>query len=409
MGVYNYGYSIPYLLFLLYLVVLMFLEFRYLKFGKDIKYIRWAVMASFVYFLGLRGFLYTDWLVYYPLFNELPTIWDGGIVSVWNMDFSDKFVTDVSIGQAGIEMGFIYFSVFFKSIIPDYFAWVFFNTILDIILLDIFLRRYNQYYVFGFIIFFVFGGLMAECNLLRNIKAILIFLISLKYLEERRLIPYMVLNLIGVAFHSSAIVFFPLYFFLHKKSPQWLFWTVFFIGNLIFLLQIQYMEPIMMRLADQIGGLIAVKIKLYFTLDIFDRRMGIGMAYLEQNAMFLLIALLQKKLIINKPRNNLFINAYLIYFICFYFFSEMMVVVDRLSLLFIFSYWILIPEMVSLLDTSLKKITVLIILIPYCFLKMAMINSNVFARYDNLLFGIESFDDRHTKVVNDLENVVNPN
>jgi len=407
--IYSYGYSIPYLLFLLYYVVLMFLEFRYMKYEKDTKVIHWAAILGFVLFVGFRGFIYTDWLMYYPLFDELPTIWDGGVISVWNMDFSDKFVTDVSVGQTGVEMGFIYFTVLFKSIIPDYYSWIVFNTLLDILLISVFLKRYNKYYILAFICYLVFGGLIVEVNLMRNIKAILLFLISIKYLEERRIIPYFALNLLGLTFHNTAIIFLPLYFFLHKNAPKWLMWTIFIVGNIIFIMQIEYLKPILLSVAERMGGMTEVKVKVYFASELYSHRLGLGLEFFEHNIMFLLILLLKNKLLEQNPRNVIFINAYLLYFIFYFFFSEIMVAVERLTLLLIFSHWILIPEIFGLLKNSIQKIAFLVILIPYCFFKMTMMNSTVFARYDNVIFGIESFDERSTKVSNQLEHVLNPN
>lgn len=408
MGVFNYAYSIPYIALLAYLVALMFWEFRLLKLEKDTKYIRWAVLTGFVFFFGLRGFVYTDWMMYYPLFDKLPTIWDGGLTSVLSTDFSEDFVTDVNIGQAGIELGFIYFTVFFKSIIPDYFAFIFFNTLIDALLLNVFIKRYSRYYVLSFILFIAFGGLILEFNLLRNIKALLLFLISLKYLQERRILPYMLLNLAGFLFHSSALIFLPLYFILNKQWPQWLIWTIFIVGNIIFLLQIKYLEPIALSIADLIGGRMGVKVRLYFVSDLYSQPYGIGLGYIERIITFMVMILFQKKLKEQNSYNLIFINSYLLYFIIYFFFAELMIAVERLSLLFVFSYWILYTEILGIIKEEINKLVLVLILTAYCILKLAQANSNVFCRYDNLLFGIESFEDRSMHVYNDLDAILKP-
>lgn len=408
MGVFNYAYSIPYIALLAYLVALMFWEFRLLKLEKDTKYIRWAVLTGFVFFFGLRGFVYTDWMMYYPLFDKLPTIWDGGLTSVLSTDFSEDFVTDVNVGQAGIELGFIYFTVFFKSIIPDYFAFIFFNTLIDALLLNVFIKRYSRYYVLSFILFIAFGGLILEFNLLRNIKALLLFLISLKYLKERRILPYMLLNLAGFLFHSSALIFLPLYFILNKQWPQWLIWTIFIVGNIIFLLQIKYLEPIVLSVAELVGGRMGVKARLYFVSDLYSQPYGIGLGYIERIITFLVIMLFQKKLKEQKSYNLIFINSFLLYFIIYFFFAELMIAVQRVSLLFVFSYWILYTEILYIIKEEINKLVLVLILTAYCILKLTQFNSNIFSRYDNLLFGIESFEDRSMHVYNDLDAILNP-
>jgi hypothetical protein len=408
MPVYSYAYSIPYLIFLFYFVILLFFEFRAIKFEKDTKYIRWAAIIGFVFFFGFRGFIFTDWMMYYPLFNKLPTIWDGGILSVLNPDFTEEFVSNTDVGKAGIELGFVYFTILFKSIIPDYHAWILFNTIIDVILLNIFIKRYSSYYVLSFIFFVAFGGLIIECNLMRNVKAILLFLISIKYLQERRIVPYMLLNLVGLMFHSSAIVYFPLYFILQKQWPQWLLWSIFIIGNVVFLLQIKYLEPILLSFANLVGGRMGVQIKLYFVIDLYSKPFSISYGYVEQVITFLLLIFNQKKLIEQKPENIIFINSYVLYFIIYFFFAEIMVAIERLTLLFIFSYWILYPEIFKLVRETMNKMLLIITLIGYCCMKLVLMNCNVFSRYDNLLFGIENFDERSLKVYNDLDRVLEP-
>lgn len=406
MPVTSITYSIPYLLFLLYLVVLALLEFRSLKFDKDVKYIRWAAIAGFVFFFGLRGFVFSDWALYYPLFDKIPTIWEGGLTSVLNQDFTEDFATDVNFGKTGMEMGFIYFTVLFKSIIPDYFAWVFFNTVIDVILLDIFIRRYSPYYVLSFILFIAFGGLIIECNLMRNVKSILFFLISLKYLQERRILPYMALNLAGFFFHSSAIVFFPLYFILHKECPKWLMWSVFIVGNILTLLHISYLQPFMLSFADFVGGRLGVQIKLYLASDLYSQPYGLSLGYIERVATFLLLVFFQKKLIERNTYNIIFINTYVLYFIVFFFFSEIMVAVERLSFLFVFAYWILYPELLALVEETVNRFIVFLILIIFCALKVITATNNVFIKYDNLLFGIESIEVRSQRVYNDLDTLL---
>lgn len=406
MEAFNYAYSWPYLVLFLVLVVLMFWEFRQLKNEKETSYIRWAVIIVFVFFFGLRGFVYTDWVLYYPMFDKLPTIWDGGLTKVLSTDFSEEFLTDVSVGKAGLELGFVYFAVFFKSIINDYFAFVFLNTVIDIILLDIFIRRYSKYYALSFIVFLIFGGLILEFNLLRNFKALLFFMLSLKYLQERRMLPYMVLNVAGFFFHSSALIFLPLYFILNKQWPSWLVWTIFVLGNIIFLLHIKYLQPVTLAMADMMGGRMGVKIRLYFASDFYSQAYGLGLGYIERILTFLGVILFQKKLKEQSSYNQIFINCYLLYFIIYFFFAEMMVAVERLSLLFVFAYWILYPEFLFLINKAFNKWILLIVFLGYSVLKLAQANSNIFSKYDNLLFGIESFEDRSLKIYNNVDAIL---
>jgi hypothetical protein len=387
-------YSIPYLVFGLYLFVMMLLEFRLLKQEKDIRFIRLGVILGFLLFFGLRGFVFSDWNIYYTLFEKMPTIWDGGISSVFNQDFTDYFSADAATGKAGMEKGFIYFTLFFKSIIPNYHAFVFFNVLIDVILLNVFIKRYSPYYALSFLLFITFGGMIIECDLIRNIKAILLFLVSIKYLQERKIIPYMLLNLAGILFHSSAIVFLPLYFILHKECPIWLMWVIFILGNIIMLFKLSYIQPILLYIGDMIGGRLSVQVRVYFVLEEYNSAYGISIGYIERVLTFLILILTQKKLVQQSVHNVLFINAYILYFFVFFFLSEISIAVERLTLLFIFSYWILYPELLSLVKYVANKSTVVIAIFAFSILKITLLTQDIFTKYDNILFGIESYEVR---------------
>lgn len=404
MPINSFTYSIPYLLYLLVLVGLMFVEFRRLKLELDTRYVRWLTILSFLIFFGLRGFVFTDWMIYYSIFDKMPTFWDGGLESLMNV--SEAFEADLEVGKAGYEMGFIVTTFLFKSLIPNYFVWIFVNVIVDIWLLDIFIRRYSPYYVMAFVVFIAMGGLIIECNLIRNIKAILLFMVSLKYLEERRIINYLVLNGIGVLFHSSAIIFLPLYFIMHKECPKWLMWVIFILGNVIFLLQIGYLQPLMLSFAEMVGGRLGVQIKIYFALDLYSQPYGISIGYLERVMTFLLLIFFKDALIERSKHNIILINVYIVYFIIFFYFSEVRIAVERLTLLFIFSYWVLIPLLYQLIKQTTIKWAVVSMIIVFCGIKTASVSSNIFARYDNLLTGIERYEVRQMHHDNNVDKFI---
>jgi len=388
---------------MLLFIGLIFWEFRCLKYDQDTRLIRYATLFIYVFFFGFRGFVYTDWYQYYTLFDNLPTIWDNGFAGLQNDVVMEAFETDISLGVSGIEPGFLYLTIFLKSIVPDYFVWVFLNTLFDAWMLHNFIKRYSPYYALGFLLFFVFGGLIIQINLMRNIKAMFLFLFSLKYLEERRMLPYMLINAIGLLFHSTAIVFFPLYFILHKPFPRWISWSIFGLGLLTALLRIQYLQPVLLWIADIIGGRLSVQIKLYFAVDFYSQSYGLSLGFIERIVTYVIILLNQEKLIQQNRSNTIFINAYILYFIVFFYFSEVMVVVERLSLLFVFSYWILYPALIRLVKETFNKSLLMFLMLIYCAMKLVVMNSNIFTKYDNLLFGIESFEDRNKTRYNYLD------
>lgn len=385
----------------------MFWEFWLIKYSLSTKYIRLATVFGLILFFGLRGFVYTDWMSYYPLFKNIPIFWGNEVGKIANHTINEQFKTDIVNGTVGIELGFIYSTALFKTIIPNYFAWIFINTFFDIILLDIFFKRYSKYYVLSFILFLVFGGLILEFNLLRNIKAILLFLLSLKYLQNRQIIPYMLINGLGLLFHSTAIIFFPLYFILYKEWPKKLLWIIFFIGNIVFLFHMSYLKPILIFFGDLIGGRLMLITRVYFENDLFNKPYGIGLGYIERIITFGIIMYFYKRLKEDSINNLIFINAYIIYFIIYFYFAELSIAVERLSLLFAFSYWILYPNIIKLISGHWNKLFVVTTFMFYCILKLTASNSNIFSKYDNIISGIESFEIRKQRVEKDLQTVIN--
>lgn len=65
-------------------------------------------------------------------------------------------------------------------------------------------------YVCGTMYFFSMNGV-------RQAVAMMLFYYSFRFIRERNLKMYFIINGIGFMFHSSAIIFFPLYFVLNKK------------------------------------------------------------------------------------------------------------------------------------------------------------------------------------------------
>ncbi|OPZ97605.1 MAG: hypothetical protein BWY72_01164 [Bacteroidetes bacterium ADurb.Bin416] len=131
----------------------------------------------------------------------------------------------------------------------------------------------------------------------------------------------------------------------------------------------------------------------------YNQPYGISLGYIERVATFLLLILLHRPLVALNNRNNLIINCYVIYFILFFFFSEVMIAVERLTLLFVFSYWVLYPLMYQLIKDTVIKWVSMIILVLFCSAKTITTSSSIFSRYDNLLIGIQDAETR--KMIHD--------
>ena len=183
---YSYIYSVPYLVYFFFLLLAMLKEFVYLNKRQEKKKLDLLVLGSLIVFLGLRGFVYTDWTLYYQFFLKLPMLAD------W-----DYWTLDGIVFDCGYEKGFILYSILIKSLFSNYFIWVFIGSLLDLIVIHKIITKNTNYYILAVIMFILFGGLTIEFNLYRNSKAIICFLLSINYLQKRRLLPYLLLNTLG--------------------------------------------------------------------------------------------------------------------------------------------------------------------------------------------------------------------
>ncbi len=206
-------YSIPYILLICFFLLIATFQLGVQLDQKTRRYLNYIVILTYILFFGFRGFVGWDWYNYYPYFTNLPNF--------TNLPTISNFIPE----KNRYEFGFSLFSVLIKSINPDYNFYILINCIVNITLLSIFLKRYvpSNLFAFSLVTFIVMEGFILEVNLLRNIKSVLLFLISLRYIENRKFFKFLILNLLGVLFHWSAIIYLPFIFFYIYNWEYYLF------------------------------------------------------------------------------------------------------------------------------------------------------------------------------------------
>ena len=176
MAQYSIWYAVPYMLLLAAFYFLAYQEQRSIAAKRNRQTLHIWCGALFLFFFGLRGFVGWDWHSYYPLFESIP--------SLFHLSSSEFDTSEL------IEPGYIIYVAFVKLFTDNYHVFIFISVLIDFLLLHKIFKRYNRNVAFAFALFIGFS-LTTEINLLRNIKAILIFLLALPYIRERRILPYM--------------------------------------------------------------------------------------------------------------------------------------------------------------------------------------------------------------------------
>lgn len=384
---YSYTYCIPYLLFLGFVFIFIIYEFHLINNKKSILSVRFGIISVSIIFIGLRGFVYTDWVNYYPFFKSLSSI----------IDFRE-----IVHENQFMESGFTFYTLLIKSFTSNYFVYILINTIIDIVILDFFFKKYSPYYALAFFLFFIFNGIWIEFNLLKNSKSLMLFLLSIKYLEKRQIYPYLFLNILGLTFHSSSLVYILLYFVLNTKFLIRHMILIFVLGNIVFLSQTCIIKPIIIFISNILGGRYALYSQIYFNSDVYGGSFGISIGYIERTLTYIILYFTVPQLIKKYNNANIFINLYICYSIVYLFMSDVYILIQRLSLLFIISYAILFPCIFRLISLKTKRIFIMSIFL-YAIMRIGISNNNIFAKYDNILWGIESYNKRQEYFLYDIK------
>ena len=364
--------SIPYLILAFFLSTLAYLEFKVVN-KKQLKTIRFISVFTISLFFGLRGFILTDFINYYQFFKTLD-------INI----FSD----DTNLYSPGI----ILFSIFIKYIFNNYHFWILTLSLIDISILTYLFRKYIGNISLGILFFLAYRGIVIEFNLIQNIKPILFFFLSIKYLKNRNFIPYLFLNLLGVLFHVSALIYIPLYFVLNRKLSKRLCLIIIITANILLLSSSKIFIDLFFFIINT--QFIELSEYLYFFINISPYNIGFG--HIERTLVILIIVFYQNKISKKLLHGNILKNLAIIYYASFLVLSPIDVLADRIPILFLISMWVIIPFLI--LNRDKYRQLLVPFLIAVCFMKIFLSTQDKVATYDNLIFGIDSYEKRSNDV-----------
>jgi hypothetical protein len=377
-------FYIPYLIVFVILFFFHFVE-KKLKAEKKSTIILYTfIIFIVVVFFGFRGFVYTDFISYYSFFNNIPSLYFE------NEDYNGMFIEPLFIGYVRLV----------KTIYNNYHFFIFISSLIDIYLLYKIFKKYIGHFCLPMALFIAFQGLIFEFNLMRNIKSLLIFLLSIEYLINKKSLKYFSLNIIGILFHFSSIIYIPIYFILNKKFNKLLIFSVILFSNIIFFSKFDVTNYFLEKL-----NLLA-----YFDLEVVANKINsysklnssvFSFGYLEKTIFLIIILIFMKDLLNNKSKyTNIFFNSFIIYYGASLIFTSSIVLNDRIPILFIYSYWFLIP----FLFDSFKNKNNKILIITYIFLisisKVFVANSSYLSKYENILIDGQDYLKRKVQTEN---------
>jgi len=366
--------SLPYALLFCVFLCTAFLEHSLVSQNRVLA-IRIIVVVVALVFFGLRGHVLTDFTNYYQFFHKLDS-------------------SQLGAGNSVYGPGFVLSAYLSKLVFDNYHFWIFISSSIHVLILSAVFKRYLGSISLGLIFFLGYRGILIEFNLLQNFVAILLFFLSIPYLYRRRLLPYLFLNVIGMTFHVSSILYLPLYFLLHRNTNMQLGLMVIGVANLFYFIG----SDLLIKIAHWVvsnSGYASLEGFLYFFVDTSDYQLSFG--FLERTLIIVLMTVYCEKIKSEILYGAVFYNLALLYYFCFLLLSPVDVLADRIPMLFLLSYWVVIPALIILKHRF--RAVIACGLITLSFMKLVLSTQDQVAEYDNLLFGIRSYDERLAEVL----------
>lgn len=328
-------------------------------------------------FLGLRGFIGWDWWAYYPSYNNLP-------------------------GGFSYEIGYeIWSNIFYKTGL-SYHHFTFINTVADILILAYVLKKYSKYPIFSMFLFLAVQGLSFEVDLLRNAKAVLLFIISIQFIKERKIIPFLILNILGITFHMSSVIYLPMYFILNRNYSRKIILPLIILGNIYYLFDAKIFIHILEYMSSVLPAAVSGKIAGYLSIIPQNYKLPIGTLYFERLVTFITVFFFLHKENGHREKENpyslIMENSFYIFYLIFLFTSEFFIASTRIGILFIYANWFLWGDIIeNLRDTKIKAvvfITAVLIGGNRIYNHFDFNGNKILYRYENIITDHKSYEEK---------------
>ncbi len=260
------------------------------------------------------------------------------------------------------EEGFIIFSSIVKTF--DFtngpFFYMFVIALVNFCIFYPSIREYTPFVLIAIFFFLYKAFFWHEFTLLRQLFAISLFTFSIRYVLRKQYLIYILINIIGFFFHSSAIILLPLCFFLNHKLSIRVILFVFAVATLI-----SFFTPYLWNLVMNITSMFGISDRLSeYSLG---KKVINPMNFIEI-FIFLFIALFYRPFYESKEKYfNIFLNLFIFSSALIIAFSSFEIFA-RIKEYFVISYMVLISYFIGHISSNRTRLASFLILSVYIML-----------------------------------------
>jgi len=277
----------------------------------------------------------TDWTPYYDVFKSIEIPWET--------------LTDY---LHGFEPGFMILYNIAKSISDSYTIMLLIEAIILYFCIYYFIKAHSFYPILSLLIYYSMS--FAGIFFVRQNIAMAILLCSLKYIYEKKIIPFILIVIIAASIHRTAIIFLIAYPFFYKFYKLKSIILVTLLASIIGIT----LGKLMLTFLGELGlGIISAKVNAYLDAGTDDNATtfsttGVLIRGLINRAFLIIVYL---SILNNERKNNVILNGLI-----------------NLNILGIILYVILTPIAFSLGRITAYFDILQIFIIPYLFINSSL-------------------------------------
>ncbi|HJC95302.1 MAG TPA: EpsG family protein [Candidatus Phocaeicola gallinarum] len=320
----------------------------------------WCFIWIFFLLSSFRWKNGTDWNSYLLFFNSFTDI-----TCISYMEPGFTLLTSVNSTLFNYTAQLT--SIAFLSIIPI--AW-----------------RYNKISPYPiFTLFIWYTTTFANIFPVRQSIAIALFVFSWKYIQEKRIKPFLFFVFLGAMFHFTVLITIPIYYLWHKKIP-----TAFYCYSILILAGISFLsDSLIKNILFGIGGDL-LKEKLEFYLEAnqdstfnssFTPAQILFRGIINRSFYFFIPLILLRKYRHDNPSLNAFFNLYFYSFCLFLVFTPLAPAMGRLCNYTDMSQALLLPYIFTLKMNRTNICLIMCIIILYFTIRFKGVVGNYYDAY----------------------------